>query len=345
MREDFRRVRPGRPVYRMRFCRSGFTLVELLVVIAIIGILVALLLPAVQSAREAARRTQCLNHLKQLGLAMLSHHEAHQFFPSGGWGWYWVGDPDRGTGESQPGGWVYALLPYLEEQPLYENGSDGDPDTWTPRQLAASAERIQTPLSLYQCPARRVPEAWVVSPGLSRPFGSDTVHSNARTDYSACAGDQATPWGPRGPSSLEAAAELTAGNGWPDYESISTGIAFHRSEINLARVVDGSSHTYMIGEKYLNPDSYFTGTDGADNESMYCGYNNDNHRSTFFNRGSGGGYKPLRDRPGLASSHAFGSAHQAGCHMVYCDGSVHRIDYSIDLEVHRQHGNRSDESL
>ena len=107
----------------------AFTLVELLVVITIIGILIALLLPAVQAAREAARCAQCKNHLKQLSLAAINHESALGILPSGGWGPYWTGDPDRGFNRNQPGGFFFNVLPYAELANLYQMGQGIEPES------------------------------------------------------------------------------------------------------------------------------------------------------------------------------------------------------------------------
>ena len=96
--------------------KRAFTLVELLVVITIIGILIALLLPAVQAAREAARMSQCANNIKQLALGCLNHESHTKRFPTGGWAACWTGDADRGTDWRQPGGCVYNLLPFIEQR-------------------------------------------------------------------------------------------------------------------------------------------------------------------------------------------------------------------------------------
>ena len=151
--------------------RRAFTLVELLVVITIIGILIALLLPAVQQAREAARRAQCSNNLKQASLAMLQHEEKYKFLPTGGWGWFWVGLPDRGMGKTQPGGWLYCILPFIEQQPLYDLGSDGDFQSMSAAKLAASASACERRWHVSPVPrgGRQSTTRWVISPAGFAP--------------------------------------------------------------------------------------------------------------------------------------------------------------------------------
>jgi prepilin-type N-terminal cleavage/methylation domain-containing protein len=339
---------------------SAFTLVELLVVITIIGILVALLLPAVQAAREAARRTQCGNNIKQIALGMLNHEQTHGFFPSGGWNWEWCGDPDRGTGREQPGNWVFALLPFVEQQTLHDLGAVGQPNAWPPpkAKMAAAAQRSQTPLAMFQCPTRRPCQVYVVAPWSGVPcfdpqgnytaYGSDPVSRVARSDYAASAGDQPVNWVNGIVTTLTQAANLTATNSWPNAENgpvagqwgtgPATGICYFRSQVAVRDVTDGASNTYLLGEKYLTNDFCENGWDHADNESMFCGFDNDTHRLTYGNAT----YLPRQDTPGAENYYCFGSAHTDSYNAAMCDGAVRPISYSIDVETHRRLGNRKD---
>src|SRR6185295_16835365 len=114
----------------------------------------ALLLPAVNAARESGRRAGCMNNLKQLGLATLQHLERFKNYPTGGWGERWVGNPDRGYDEKQWGGWVYNILPLIEQEQLHELGA-GATQSNNVNDPNASANRLTKPLSVMNCPSRR----------------------------------------------------------------------------------------------------------------------------------------------------------------------------------------------
>lgn len=291
--------------------------------------LVTLLLPAVQAAREAARRLQCQNNLKQLGLAMHNHHAAHGFFPSGGWGWRWTGDPDRGHGKEQPAGWNYELLSFMEEQAAFDMGGDGQPNTITKEQRDGALRRDQTPVSVFVCPSRRESRVYP-RPRKQVYFNGHAVGAAGVVDYAANGGAGNGRWY-GGPASIQAAESFN----WNAGGALeNTGISYARSEVSVAKITDGSSKTYMIGEKYLNPDHYTTGDAAADDMGMYEGCAFDTYRWA--------GRTPLRDRPGLAQPNEFGSTHGTGVHFVMCDGSVHSIPYSVDLRVHQRLANRED---
>ncbi len=151
---------------------GAFTLVELLVVISIIGVLIGLLLPAVQAAREASRRTQCTNHLKQIGLAFQNHHAAHRFFPTGGWNWndpptYINGKPISGA--KQKAGWGFQILPYVEAQNVWQAGP---------------AVAIGTPIGFFFCPSRRSPQVVEHVDKYDPPVNGGIV-THALCDYAA----------------------------------------------------------------------------------------------------------------------------------------------------------------
>jgi len=182
-----------------RRSRPGFTLVELLVVITIIGILIALLLPAVQAAREAARRIQCGNNLRNMGLAWHNHLQQHGFLPSAGWGSYWTGDPDLGTGRHQPGSWMFSILPFIEQDALYNLGA-GSPGWPVPSAKQAQfTKRNSTPVFVFYCPSRRRAQAIV-----GRNFGTSVknwAHNGepmTRGDYSASMGNNSDTGGSMG---------------------------------------------------------------------------------------------------------------------------------------------------
>ncbi len=315
---------------------TAFTLVELLVVITIIGILIALLLPAVQAAREAARRLQCCNNLKQLSLAALNHEEIHGFLPGGGWGYRWTGDPDRGTGKDQPGAWVFSILPYLEQQAVHGLGSDGDRNTITAAQRSGAFSRDQTPLTMFICPTRR--KAVVYPRSLDRwYYNADNTSSAASIDYAANGGTNVAIV----PSSFIQPSTIAEADSFQYPCQDATGVVFPRSEVTMASISDGVSYTYLIGEKYLCPDYYENGLDPHDDHGMYEGWSPDNIRFCNYDP-PGIVLTPQPDTPGSVIWGAFGSAHAIGSHMALCDGSVQFINYSIDPETHRRLGNRKD---
>jgi prepilin-type N-terminal cleavage/methylation domain-containing protein/prepilin-type processing-associated H-X9-DG protein len=316
--------------------RQGFTIIEMLVVIGIIGILIALLIPAVQSTREAARRLQCKNNLKQLGLAIMHHVQVHDQYPTGGWGWYWVGDPDRGFNRQQTGGWFYNILPYLEQNDLHNLPQDGLPNIFTDKQKIGANAMTKTPISLANCPSRR-PCITFAKPN-SGVYVARNAADNDPDDNVAARGDYAANAGAQGHDEFFAGPETLAEGDSPSYPwhdtRLSNGISFERSEIKPDHIRDGTTNTLMIGEKYLNPDHYATGLEPYDNENLYTGFNNDNFRSAFS--------PPLQDRRGLSDEFSFGASHTTGCNFTFCDGSVHMLDYTIDPIVFRNLGSRDD---
>jgi prepilin-type N-terminal cleavage/methylation domain-containing protein len=312
--------------------RRAFTLVELLVVIAIIGILIALLLPAIQAAREAARRMECTNHLKQMSLGVLNHENSLKFFPTGGWIWYWMGDPDQGFGKKQPGGWAFNILPFIEARGLHDLAK-GQTLAEKQKTLAAMGS---TPLAVFYCPTRR---GTAVYPNFYDCVNTDAIAYAARTDYAANAGT--IVGGFWSAPSVGGDPTKMSPDDYPNITAI-TGVIFTTSAIRVKEISDGLSHTYLLGEKYLIPDNYTNGREGVDNNPLYAGFDWDWERWGGPEKPTDPACQPTRDRPGDSNFVRFGSAHPAVFNMSLCDGSVRGMSYDIDPVTHSRLSSRAD---
>jgi hypothetical protein len=304
------------------------------VVITIIAILIGLLLPAVQAAREAARRIQCSNNLKQLGLGAQHHLEDLGFFPSGGWGGNFIGDPVRGFDWKQPGGWCYNILAYIEMQQVHDIGID-EPD-YAKRTILLT-KNVTVPVGALICPTRRPVALFHYSHSIQcvnqgGPYPPDCNKS----DYAACVGGH-------GPCEVEHIPDYATGDskGRPTpYKDGNDGVTYSQSMTAAAEIVDGQSNTLLYGEKFSDPNHYTDGIPYCDNNNAMLGADNDLQRSAA--------YVPMIDLPGAFEQHGdwmqskFGSAHPAGCLFVFCDGSVHLISFSIDPATFQNLGQMND---
>jgi len=277
-------------------------LLELLVVIMMIGIVVAISIPAVQSAREAMRRSTCQNNLRQIGLAAQSHVSSHRHFPTGGWGYCWVGVDSAGYGQDQPGSWVFNLLPYLEKGDIRQSmlGTVGSP---------LPANRFEFSLPVVRCPTRPGGDR---GPHRDTPGNFNTLPLQwvAKTDYAANEGNIVTDT-KKGP--LDQDPQSVAAYPWAD-TSKADGICFQRSLIKPGDITDGLSNTYFAGEKQVFYQHYNRHINAGYDQSAWCGIDVDVVRWTSFT--------PKSDAFKEILARRFGSAHASGFNMVMCDGSV-----------------------
>lgn len=316
--------------------RLGFTLVELLVVIAIIGILVALLLPAVQAAREAARRSECKNKLKQFGLAAINHHDVHKHFPTGGWGWRWAGDPDAGYGYKQPGGWYFNILEFSENGAIRDMGKDGNYNTVSAQQKLGAKQRIETTVDLFICPTRRGAGAYAYV-NTSGYANADRPAVLGRNDYAANGGSLFPGGLWEGPAQRGTMMPPPpAASDFVTYATTrgpkilrGTGIILAMSEVKIAQITDGTSQVLLIGEKHIPSGEYDTATAAGNDQGWDLAFDFDVNRWTK--------HAPMGDADGVPAQFSgedrwsvFGSAHPAGCQFVLADGSVHTMGYDVD---------------
>lgn len=337
----------------------GFTLVELLVVIAIIGILVALLLPAVQSAREAARRISCSNNLKQIGLALLSYHDVANEFPRGAY------TAEAGDSRSEDGlGWATKILPYLEQQNVYDQLVNNDitfnsfnyrGDPWQPKIFAAARAAGRLPIQgadtvipAFLCPSvdlpTRVPDSayFGAGGGPEANFGHGTSHYKGSRGY--CDGGMFLRTEEMSNNDSCRTVDIN-GDGRLDEQDILVKTPIKK--ITIAKVQDGTSKTIGIGESAYAVDirsfPNWMGTYAEDGAILFKTEN-------VINCNIGGAAFPLSGPEAtrlqvLPSSDrddcAFGW-HPTGAQFGFVDGSVHMLSEDLDLRAFALLGERAD---
>jgi prepilin-type N-terminal cleavage/methylation domain-containing protein/prepilin-type processing-associated H-X9-DG protein len=303
--------------------RGAFTLVELLVVIAIIGVLVALLLPAVQMARESARRMSCSNNLKQPPLACAGYHNAYGVLP--------VSRLDHRGALT----WAVQLLPYLEQNSFFEQWDitrlyyDQGPN------VAAGDAIRRTPVNTYLCPSRPRPAISVSGDTPDTPFSGARVppqyYTGAVSDYAVCIGNDT------GPESSGIAGE--GGNGaisvalipWVYVVPVRAGgppgiLGPQRSMTRFSNIRDGLSNTLFFGEKHVRLGQFGNGNSEGDG-SVYNG-----DILSFASRAAGV-RNPLAFAPTERFRTQFGSYHPGVCQFAFGDGSVRVISVSISPSI------------
>ncbi len=328
--------------------RRGFTLVELLVVIAIIGILVALLLPAIQAAREAARRADCLNRLKQISLAAINHHDARKHFPAAV---EMIKDDARST-PANPlyayWGYLVPLLPYMEQQNLYDRIDlkafwQSEPN---------NAFLLSTEVPMFRCPSHADMDATFVDPvGSSK---TEELPTALRTHYQAVMGAKVSCPAPAADAAWPlntytmcltkagATGACSAGGSATNgvmYVSGGGGV-YTPSRTRMKDITDGSTHTFLVGEMSWNVGPqriWAVGTSTSQSTgSVY----------TFNYSAKNVGMWPLKQAyraeqgapaqlPYENNDLSFGSHHGGGAHFAMCDGSIQYINEDISVEMLR----------
>ncbi len=299
--------------------RKAITLIELLVVIGVIGILIALVLPAVQSARESARRMSCMNNQRQLVLAAQLHESTFKRIPSTGWGYNWVGMSDQGTGKKQPGSWIYALLPYMEQSRLWSSS----PTVQRPHSANEFQMYVRQKVATLNCPSKSIDDILNANISVNYRYAA-TTESTSRADYAINAGDTVL-LNQSGPQSIGETGYVWISSGRPN------GVAFARSEIRYSDIVDGTTNVFFCGEKWSEkPGTVDRGYD----QPWSTGDSQESRRFTE--------KILLRDGSPNGDFERFGSSHQGGGVFGFIDCSVRFVPFSIHPSIYRTLGNRFD---